>query len=124
MVLVHLPLDVQVIGSVHVEVLHKIQHDDETLAINSLDVNFVGVACEIRRDGRNAMLRVTSVDIVEGSNVDVDALVLYHLGGSGTGILVWVIGAEGGKSGSARRKSVRLRNWEDLLLRKNISRRR
>jgi hypothetical protein len=45
------------------------------------------------------MLRVTLVDIVEGCDVDVDALLLYHFGGSGAGVWVWTLAVDRGKTG-------------------------
>jgi hypothetical protein len=45
------------------------------------------------------MLRVTLVDIVEGCDVDVDALFLYHFGGSGAGVWVWTLAVDRGKTG-------------------------
>ena len=70
------------------------------------------------------MLRVTLVDIIEGCEVDVDALLLYHFGGSGAGICVWTLAVDRGKTGRARQECNVVSSWKDLSLLKHTSRRR
>jgi hypothetical protein len=113
-VLVYLPFDLHVFGSVHVEVLHEIHQDYEALTINGLDVNLVRIAGEVWRDDRDAMLRVGFRLVAEGCKIDVDSLVLHHLGRSGAAVCVWTV-VMGGKKESARSKCVVVDKLEGSL---------
>jgi hypothetical protein len=70
----------QRLAGLGIEVVQQVHHNNETLAIYGLNPDVVRVAGEDRGVNRNSVFLVATLDVAERCKVDIDALVLDHLG--------------------------------------------
>jgi hypothetical protein len=73
-------VNLQRLAASPIETVQQVHHDDETLAVHGLDPDFVRVPSVDRRVDRSSVLPVASIGVAERRKVNVDTLVLNHLG--------------------------------------------
>jgi hypothetical protein len=73
-------VNLQRLAASPIETVQQVHHDDETLAVHGLDPDIIRVTSEDRGVDRSSVLPVASLGVAERHKVNVDTLVLNHLG--------------------------------------------